>query len=154
MSETKRGRIADFLEQRRFAMVGVSHNTRDFSRTLFRAFLERGYDVVPVHPSADEMDGKPVARSLSAITPPPESVLLMTPPSVTEVLVHECAAVGVKRIWMYRATGAGAVSAKAIEFCRENGIQAVPGECPMMFLRGTGWIHRVHGWVRRITAAD
>ena len=46
----------DFLAQQRIAIVGVSH-TADFSRTIFRAFREREYDVVPVNPGCTEIDG-------------------------------------------------------------------------------------------------
>jgi hypothetical protein len=28
----------------------------------------------------------------------------------------------------------------------------IAGECPLMFFRDAGWIHRFHGWVRRITS--
>jgi hypothetical protein len=79
-----------------------------------------------------------------------EGVLLMTPPSVTETLAVDCAAAGIQRVWMYRATGAGAVSPKAVAHCEANGIDVVAGECPLMFLPGTAWFHRVHGLVRRI----
>ena len=147
---TPRGRIDDFLAQRRFAMIGVSRGPGDFSRALLREFLKRGYEVIPVHPQCSEMEGRPCAASIAAVSPPVASVLLMTPPSVTEVLVRDCAAAGVKRIWMYRAAGAGAVSERAVAFCSSAGIEVVPGECPMMFLPGASWFHRLHGFARRI----
>lgn len=134
-------------------MIGVSRNPRDFSRVLFRAFLARGYEVLPIHPQAAEIDGRPCAPSLVAVTPPVESVLLMTSPSVTEALANEFPSVGIKRVWMYRAVGSGAVSPNAVVFCEANGIDVVPGECPMMFLEGTPWFHRVHGLVRRIAGS-
>jgi predicted CoA-binding protein len=131
-------------------MIGVSRSANDFSRTLLREFLNRGYDVIPVHPQCAEMEGRPCAESIAAVEPPVDSVLLMTPPSVSELLVSDCAKAGVKRVWMYRAAGAGAVSRRAVDFCRANGIEVVPGECPLMFLPGTAWFHRFHGFVRRI----
>ena len=45
-------RANEFLAQRRIALVGVSRNPRDLSRTLFRELRRRGYDVVPVNPDA------------------------------------------------------------------------------------------------------
>jgi len=153
LSETPKSRIDEFLAERRFAIIGVSRNPKDFSRILFREFLKRGYDVVPANPGCVEIEGRACARSIAAIEPPPESVLLMTPPSVTETLVSECAAAGVKRIWMYRAAGAGAVSQRAVAYCHANHIDVIAGECPMMFLPETGWLHRVHGFVRRISGA-
>jgi hypothetical protein len=76
----------------------------------------------------------------------------MTPPSVTETIVEDCAQAGIRRIWMYRAGGDGAVSMKALQFCEDEGIQVVPGECPFMFLPGNGF-HALHGFVRKITGS-
>jgi uncharacterized protein len=42
--------IRDFLAHKRFAMVGVSRQPKDFSRSLFHEFLNRGYEAVPVNP--------------------------------------------------------------------------------------------------------
>ncbi len=75
---------------------------------------------------------------------------MMTPADVTERVAQECIDAGVKQIWMYRALGAGAVNADAVHKCREHGIDVIAGECPFMFLPHTGFIHRVHGFLRRI----
>jgi hypothetical protein len=144
--------IQDFLAQKRIAMVGVSRNPRDFSVMLFKELVSRGYDVVPVNPRVPEVQGRRCFARVQDIQPAVDAVLLMTSPGVTEVVVGDCAAAGVKRVWMYRAGGTGAVSDKAIAFCRERGIAVVPGECPYMFLPHAG-LHRVHGFIRRISGS-
>jgi predicted CoA-binding protein len=143
--------IRRFLAIDRFAMVGVSHSPSEFSRALWREFRARNYDVVPVNPSAGEIDGRRCYARVQDIQPPVKAVLLMTAPAVTDVVVRDCAEAGVELVWMHRASGAGAVSPEAVLFCDAHGIAVIPGECPMMFLENTGWIHRAHGWVRRIT---
>jgi hypothetical protein len=145
--------IQDFLGQHRIAVAGVSQNPHDFSRMLFRAFVQRGYDVVPVNPAAQEIEGRRCYPHIGEISPPVDGVLLMTRPQVTEQVVRDCAAAGVKRVWMYRAVGAGAVSQPAVDFCQANGISVIPGECPFMFLPGTSWMHRFHGTLRKMTGA-
>jgi len=142
--------INDFLAQKRIAMVGVSRNSRDFSIMLFKELVRRGYDVVPVNPRMAQVQGRRCFARVQDIQPPVEGALLLTPPEITEPVVSDCAAAGIKRIWMYSAGGTGAVSAKAVAFCRERGIQVVPGECPYMFLPHAG-LHRVHGLIRKIT---
>ena len=144
-------RIREFLGQKRLAMVGVSRQTNDFSRTLFRELRNRGYDVVPVHPGVREIEGVRCFDSVRAIEPPLTSVLLMTTPAVTGKVVRECAEAGVERVWMYGAGKPGAVSAEAVGFCESKGIAVIPGECPFMFLPAGAWYHRVHGWVKKIT---
>jgi predicted CoA-binding protein len=89
-------------------------------------------------------------KDFSEVQPPPEAALLMTPPAATDQVVRECAEAGVKRVWMHRGGGAGAVSPEAVVFCRERGIEVVDGECPFMFLPGTSWFHGVHRFFKRL----
>jgi len=146
-------RIQEFLGQRRLAIVGVSQQPQDFSRTLFREFRSRGYDVVPVNPAAREIEGQPCFASVREIQPPVSNVLLMTAPAVTEAVARDCADSGVQRVWMFRSGGTGSVSAEAVRFCESKGIAVIPGECPFMFLPGGAWFHRLHGWVKKIAGS-
>jgi predicted CoA-binding protein len=140
----------DFLGQRRIALVGVSRDPRDLSRSLFRELRGRGYDVVPVHPLLDSVDGVPCARRLQDVRPPVDGALLMTPPAATDQVVRDCAEAGVTRVWMHRGAGRGAVSPTAVAYCHEHGIAVVEGACPFMFLPGAGFVHRTHGFFARL----
>src|SRR3954471_6781944 len=104
--------IQEFLAQKRIAMVGVSRNRKEFSAALFKELRERGYDVVPVNPNASEAMGQPCFARVQDVRPPVDSALLMTIPEVTDEVVSDCAQAGIRRVWMYRAGGKGAVSAK------------------------------------------
>jgi uncharacterized protein len=145
--------IRDFLAQKRIAVVGVSHNPKDFSRSLLRTLRQRGYDAVAVNPHVNFVDDAPCFATLTAVTPPVDAALVMTSPAGTDEVVRECAKLHIPRVWMYRAGGKGAVSPQAVEFCEEHGIAVVPGECPYMFLQGESWFHRLHGFVRKISGA-
>jgi predicted CoA-binding protein len=141
---TSQQKIDDFLAQKRFAFVGVSRQPKDFSRVVFREFRAQGYEPVPVHPEAREIEGQPCYASIAEIQPPVESALLMTSPPVTRVLADACAAAGIRRVWMYRS------QPEAVDICASHGISVIAGECPLMFLPGQAWFHRLHGWVRNI----
>ncbi|HKT86869.1 MAG TPA: CoA-binding protein [Candidatus Sulfotelmatobacter sp.] len=143
--------IEQFLALKRFAMVGISRDPKDFSVSLFEELCRHGYDVVPVNPKTPNVQGKSCYARVQDIQPPVEAALLMTSPAHTEAVVADCAAAGIRKIWMYRAAGAGAVSEKAVEFCREHGMEVIPGECPFMFLPHAGGVHRLHGFFRKIT---
>ena len=146
---TTRALIDDFLARKRFAMVGVSRQANDFSRTLFRAFCQRGYEVLPVNPGASEMEGRPCyARIQDA--PNIDAVLLMTPPKLSEAAVRQCAEAGVRTVWFYRAVGCGALSPEAVTFCESKGIQVIAGYCPLMFLPGAEFYHRLHGFFLKL----
>ena len=150
---TQMENVREFLAQKRFAFVGVSRQSKDFSRMLFREFKTRGYEPVPVHPEVGEIEGARCFAHLRDIQPPVDSVLLMTAPSVTNVLVQECVEAGIRRVWFYRGATQGAVTTSALQMCEANGIRTIPGECPFMFFEGASWFHRFHGLVKKITGA-
>ena len=62
--------IDSFLSCRRIAVVGVSRDPKDFSRAVFRAFVERGYDAVPVNAAGGEVEGRPAARRVGEVAAP------------------------------------------------------------------------------------
>ncbi len=136
--------VRDFLSQQRLAIVGVSQQPRHFSRALFRAFRERSFEAIPVNPSAQEIEGTPCYSRVQDIQPPVDTVLLMTAPAVTDQIVKDCADAGIRRVWMYRR------SAAAVAFCEAHGMTVIAGECPLMYLPETGWVHRLHGWLHGV----
>ena len=142
--------IQEFLDQKRFAFVGVSRKPKDFSRAVFREFRDRGYEPIPVHPHAREIEGLQCYPRFQDIQPPVDSLLLMTTPSVTGVLVRQAAEAGIKRIWMHKGGGAGSVNPEAVQFCQANGIAVIPGACPLMFLSHPALIHRVHAFFKKL----
>ncbi len=143
--------IEEFLAQKRIAMVGLSRDPHSFSVSLFEELCRRGYDMIPVNPNLPNVQGRRCFARLQDIQPPVDTALLMTSPAITDAVVADCAAAGIRRVWMYRAAGKGAVSPRAIAFCQEHGIQVVPGQCPFMFLPKAGGVHRLHGFLRKIT---
>ncbi len=143
--------IQDFLAQKRIAMIGISREPKGFSVMLFEELRRRGYDVVPVNPKTPNVLGRPCFARVQDIHPPVDGALLMTSPAITERVVSDCAEAGIRRVWMYRTAGQGAVSQKAVAFCEKNGIRVIAGECPFMFLNAASGIHRVHGVFRKIT---
>ncbi len=147
---TTTAEIRDFLAQRRIAMIGVSRNPKDFSRQLFRELAKRGYDMLPVNPAARDIEDRRCFTNVKDIEPAPDAALLMTSSSATLQAVRDCAAAGIRSVWMYRAGGQGAVNAEAVAFCHANGIALVEGHCPFMFLPRASFVHRAHGFILKV----
>ena len=146
----KQSLIDGFLAQKRIAMVGVSRSPRDFSRMLFRAFQKHGYDMVPVNPRADEVEGIAAFERIGGVNPPVPAALLMTSRKDCEALLAECAAAGVKWVWLYGFNGPSSGTKAAEDFCEKNGMTLVPGYCPMMFLPKAGPLHGSHRLFLRV----
>ncbi len=135
--------IEDFVNQRRVAIVGVTRNERGWGRRLYDEFRRRGYDTYAVNP-ARAIAGIQCYGSLRDVPRKLDGVILVVPPHVTEQVVREVAELGIRRVWMHRGIGCGAVSETAIGFCRENQIDVIYGVCPMMYLDRAGVGHRLH----------
>lgn len=147
---TVRDAIRDFLACHRIALVGLSSQPFDFSRTVFHELVQRGYDVVPVNPRLQGVEDRPAYARVQDIPEPVEGALVMTAPEVSETVVGDCAAAGVHRIWLHRGAGRGSVSDAALRAAALHGMTVVPGECPLMFLSDPDWVHRVHAWGKRL----
>jgi uncharacterized protein len=146
--------IRDFLALRRIALVGTSRDPKDFSRVLFREMCARGYDMVPVNPAADgQLEDKKCFARVHDIQPPVEGALVMTSSRDTKQVVQDCAQTGIRSVWLYRGGGQGSVTPEAVEFCREHDIHVIEGHCPFMFLRHTQFVHRLHGFVLKLTGS-
>ena len=138
-----------FLELRRIAVVGVSREARDFSRSVYQAFLDAGYDAVPVNPAAPEIGGRRAYARVSEISPPVEGAFLLVPPARADEVTRDALAAGVRQLWFQRGGGPGAASEAALATCAAAGVVPVTDLCAFMMLPGAGWFHRLHAGFRK-----
>jgi uncharacterized protein len=143
-------RARELLAQKRIALVGASRNEKDLTRLVLRELAQRGYDVVPVNPSAAgaELDGRRAFGRLRDVVPPVGGAIFFTAPGQTAAAVEDALAAGVRRLWFHRGAGAGAASPEALAACRAAGVEPVTDLCPFMALPKAGWFHRAHGFLR------
>ena len=142
-------RAREFLTSRRIAMVGLSRNPKDFSRLLDREFRRLGIDVVPVHLSAAEVDGRRCFPRVADIVPPVDGAFILVPAAKAEGVALDCLDAGLRRIWFHHGGGPGSGSPEALALCSARGVTPVTDLCPFMVISGASWPHRIHGWVRR-----
>jgi predicted CoA-binding protein len=144
--------VADFLAQKRIAVAGVSRSPRQPANAIYRKLRDAGYQVFPINPRADEVEGDHCYPSLSAVDGPPlDGVVVVTAPNDSEAVVRECAAVGVPRVWIHRSFGEGSVSQAAVQYGKANGIDVIEGGCPMMYCDPVDMGHKCMRWVLRMT---
>jgi predicted CoA-binding protein len=141
-----------FLGEKRFAFVGVSRDPSDFSRVLFRELRRRGYQVVPVNPALDEVEGGRCYRRVQDVVPAVAAAFVMTPAARSVEVVKDCLEAGVRMVWLHRGVGRGSVNPEAVRLCRSHGVEVAEG-CPYMYLPNASAFHRVHGFFRRFFGA-
>jgi predicted CoA-binding protein len=138
--------VRDFVAQKRLALAGASRSGKKFGNVIFRELLARGYEVVPVHPEAVELEGVPCARDLAAVGGKVGGLVVVTPPDRAARLVGEAAAAGIRRVWLQQGAG----SEEAERVAGEKGVALVHGHCLLMFLPGVRGIHRFHRGLWRL----
>ncbi len=133
-----------FLASKRIAVTGVSRSAKDHGANIvFNRLRDRGYDVFPVNPNTDEVEGAPSYPDLKSIPGGVDAVVIGTRPAVADETMHECAELGIKQVWMHRGPGAGSVSPTATAYGREHGITVIDGGCPCMFGPTADFGHKV-----------
>jgi len=116
-------RIEQFLSGKVFAVAGASTDRSKYGNKVLRSYQQAGRKVYGIHPREVLIEGAPCFAKLSLLPEKIDGLSIVTPPAVTEKLVEEAAAAGVKRLWMQP----GAESAVAIARAKELGLELIAG---------------------------
>jgi predicted CoA-binding protein len=88
------------------AIIGASRDRRKYGNKSVRAHVAAGYDVYPVNPHADDIEGLICYPSLSAVPAHHlDRVSLYVPASVGSGLLEEIAAARPKEVWLNPGSG-------------------------------------------------
>jgi len=120
--------VKDFLGQKRFAVVGSFRNEGKYAYKIMKDLAAKGYEVFPVNPKTDRVDGRVCYKSVGDIPFDVDVVDVVTPPSVTATVLKECLQKGIKRAWLQP----GAESEEVIKFCHDNNIKVIHSVCVML----------------------
>jgi predicted CoA-binding protein len=115
-----------------FAVVGASPRTWRPSHGVMQTLIARGYEVIPVNPTCDEVLGRRCYPDLRSI---PESagvevVDIFRRSELAGDHVDEAIAVGARAIWMQL----GVIDRAAAERARAAGLAVVMDRCPAIEL--------------------
>ena len=142
---------AEFLAQKRIAVVGVSRGGESPANIIYRKLRDTGYAVFAVNPNTEMVEGDICFRDLDAIAGGVDGVVIATHPRVTPEIVATCIALAIPRIWMHRSFGEGSVDEDAAELAREKGIEVIAGGCPMMYCEPVDLGHKCMRWILGVT---
>jgi uncharacterized protein len=128
MSEDK---IDLFLKVPAFAVVGASDNPEKFGYKVYKTYLRHGMKAYPVNNRLKEIEGQAVFQDLASLPEKVEAISIITPPPVTDKVVDDAIASGVKHIWMQP----GAESPEAIKKAEDAGLNVIhSGPCILVVL--------------------
>ena len=123
--------IETFLQADVFGVVGASADRSKYGNRVLRCYQMNGRVAVPVNPKEEKIEGIPCVPSVADLPPEVASISVITPPAITEQVVIQAAAKGIRNIWLQP----GAESPKAVDYCRAQGINVIAdGSCILVVL--------------------
>ncbi len=150
-SATLQEKVNDFLSQKRIAVAGVSRDPKSpvAGNAIYRRLREFGYQVYAVNPNADQVEGDPCYHNVKDIPEKVDAIVIATPESATEQVVHDCAEAGIRRVWMHRSfhSFGTSVSKSAVEYAKQQNMTVIAGACPLMYGKTSDGSHR---FMRRV----
>jgi hypothetical protein len=95
------------------AVVGASRDRGKFGNKAVRAFRAAGDTVVPIHPSAAEIEGLRAYPSVLDVPMPIAMATVYLPPALAVTVLPELKAKGVGEVWLNPGADDDAVVAEA-----------------------------------------
>src|SRR5512138_274860 len=124
-------RVAKFLSSPAFGVVGASTSREKYGNKVLRCYLQRARRAVPVHPREPAIEGVACVSSVAALPADVQIISVITPPPVTEQIVEQAIARGIRNVWMQP----GAESPRAVARCEAAGVNVIAdGTCVLVVL--------------------
>lgn len=143
---SKKESIQRFLEPKKIAVAGVSANPKKFGYTIFNDLRKKGFDVCPINPKVDEIDGVKCYSSVSEIPEEYKKLFVVTPKSVTDQVLKDAAQKGINHVWIQQMAN----TKESAAIAKENSIDLIEKECIYMFADPVAGIHKFHRTINKI----
>ncbi|MFO7814816.1 MAG: CoA-binding protein [Halanaerobiales bacterium] len=111
----------DTLEMKNWAVVGATNKEDKYGYKIVKKLDEHNYNVYPINPSLEEIDGIKVYDSLSEIEADIDVVDIVVNPQIGKHVMKEVNKLGIKYVWLQPGTRSDEIR----EFAEENGIKRV-----------------------------
>lgn len=132
--------IQKFFEPRKMAIAGASRNLKKFGGAVFKELKEKGFELYPVNPNAEEIQGVKCYNSVEELPSDVEHLLILTPKAETDLVASSAIRKGLKMIWIQQQSE----TVEAIKTIEEAGIPLIYNKCVMMFADPVKSFHAFH----------
>jgi uncharacterized protein len=136
--------ITEFLDSQPIALVGASRNPKKFGYAAFKELKEKGMNIIPVNPQADEIMGEKAYRSVKMLPPEVNGIIVFTKKDKTASVIRDAKEKGIKQIWIQQM----ADSKEALDELKGSGINFITGECILMHYKPHS-IHKFHASLKK-----
>lgn len=92
------------LEKKIWAVVGANNDPDKYGNKIYKTLKKRGYEVYPVNPKYELVEGAPCYRDLKSLPRIPEVLNMVVAPQFGKHYIEEAAELGIKYVWLQPGT--------------------------------------------------
>jgi len=123
--------IDQMLKLKTWAIVGLSNNSERAAFGVAKILIEKGHQIIPVHPKAETVHGQKGYAKLSDIPGIVDVVDIFVNSELAGEVVNDAIAFGAKGVWLQLDV----IDAGAISRANDAGLLAVMNHCPAIEYR-------------------
>lgn len=137
--------INDFIRLKRIAVIGMSRSGKKYGNYATKELVSKGYEIYPVHPEAEEIDGLKCYPDLRSLNGKVEGVWISIPPQKVNAVLEEAAEIGIRNIWLQQ----GAWSKDVQQTIDRLNLPVVSKKCILMYAQPKSF-HKFHRTIKSI----
>ncbi|MCD6321697.1 MAG: CoA-binding protein [Clostridiales bacterium] len=92
------------LGKKIWAVVGANQNPAKYGNIIYRKLKKIGYEVYPVNPIYDDIDGDKCYKNLTSLPVNPDVIDMVVTPKRSKKIVVEAKKLGINYIWLQPGT--------------------------------------------------
>jgi len=123
--------IDQMLKLKTWAIVGLSNNSKRAAFGVAKILIEKGHQIIPVHPKAETVHGQKGYAKLSDIPGIVDVVDIFVNSELAGEVVNDAIALGAKGVWLQLDV----IDAGAVSRAHDAGLLAVMNHCPVIEYR-------------------
>lgn len=121
------------LEKTKWAVVGANGDSDKYGNMIFKKLLKKGYEVYPVNPNYETIDGYKCYPDLTSLPIKPEVIDMVVSPKRGRAIIEEAAKLGINNIWLQPGT----YDEELLKLIQDRGLTAVQA-CVLVALNYMG----------------
>ncbi|HYE12540.1 MAG TPA: CoA-binding protein [Patescibacteria group bacterium] len=122
--------MQELLKLKNWAVVGATDDTSKFGYKVYKKLKISEYNVYPVNPKFDEIEGQKCYSSISDINDPIDVISLIVNAKLGMEVIEKANEKGIKNIWCQP----GAESQELIAKAKAYGMKIIYNECVLVEL--------------------
>jgi len=120
----------EMLSLKKWAVVGATQNPSKFGNRIYKKLLAHDYEVTPINPVYETVEGVTCLDSLKDMTEKPDCVSVVVGPDKAIGVVQDAIDLGIKRLWFQPGT----FDENVLDLAENNGLEIVFYNCVLVEL--------------------